>query len=587
MANKRLSDKKTILIYTIGTLFIIMLFSFAFFMLYDLHLSDQLKAFIKQQELFLSLAKNDLQEKLNDVVNTPFVRFRMYQAKKMPPPYAVNFFSIPEITGVIVLGKEGESINGIVEETSWASQVDNQQIIQELFRDYQTSITSAEDFYICPITAFDNHQYLVVCYPVKDGDHQRYFFVTTDIQTVIFDIINPVKIGAYGSAMAMDNFGKVLYDVETGIIGQNVFELHQAYPEVLDLDQKMVENDSGDQSYQFLIRSTNELHRKFISWDSIHLGEQKIILAIATPEKDILGDLQRYEAIFSFLGISIILVEILFGVVIYRLHSRNLKHTAKKLYNDYIKQSRELIESEKKAVEANQAKTEFLATMSHELKTPLNAILGFSDILIEMEESEEKCDYLNLIKEAGDHLLSIVTDILNFSKIESGQYTIEIGETKIKQLLQSSANMFRKRMADKNLRFNLEIDDRIPDTILTDDLSLSQILNNLLSNAVKFTDKGTITLRAHLKEEQKQSVQIEFSVSDTGVGIAPEMKQRIFESFTQVDMSIRRKHGGTGLGLTISNNILKMFGSALQLESKLNKGSRFSFILTAEISHKK
>ena len=217
----------------------------------------------------------------------------------------------------------------------------------------------------------------------------------------------------------------------------------------------------------------------------------------------------------------------------------------------------------KRPVEANQAKTEFLANMSHELKTPLNAILGFSDILIEMEESEEKCDYLNLIKEAGDHLLSIVTDILNFSKIESGQYTIEIGETKIKQLLQSSANMFRKRMADKNLRFNLEIDDRIPDTILTDDLSLSQILNNLLSNAVKFTDQGTITLRAHLKEEQKQSVQIEFSVSDTGVGIAPEMKQRIFESFTQVDMSIRRKHGGTGLGLTISNNILKILGSAL------------------------
>ncbi len=243
----------------------------------------------------------------------------------------------------------------------------------------------------------------------------------------------------------------------------------------------------------------------------------------------------------------------------------------------------ELKAAQRKAEEANLAKTEFMMNMSHELRTPLNGILGFSSILASTELSAEQREFIKAIEVSGKNLLNIVSDILNFTKIDANKFILKHEEVDLKALLNASFKLVNEEASKKGIRAEMILDEKIPRFVMTPLVSLNQILNNLLINAVKFTDEGTIALEAELIGTSENSAQVLFRVADTGIGIAEDMKERIFESFTQADTTMTRKYGGIGLGLTITNSLLKLMGSHIELKSTPKVGSVFSFTINFEL----
>ncbi len=232
------------------------------------------------------------------------------------------------------------------------------------------------------------------------------------------------------------------------------------------------------------------------------------------------------------------------------------------------------------AQSANKAKSQFLANMSHEIKTPLNGIIGFSDLLMSTELNDQQFSYMTTVNQSATALLGIINDILDFSKIEAGKLELDLQDTFVEELLYSIREIIRFDLDRKQLNLNIVIDPQIPQTIFVDSFRLKQVLLNLLSNAIKFTVKGGITLKIKHKKQINSSTQkIRFSVVDTGIGILPINQKRIFEPFLQEDNSTTRKYGGTGLGLTITNQLLQLMDSELKVKSKPDEGSKFYFDL--------
>jgi len=238
----------------------------------------------------------------------------------------------------------------------------------------------------------------------------------------------------------------------------------------------------------------------------------------------------------------------------------------------------------REANKANEAKSMFLANMSHEIRTPINAILGFTNILLDMDVKKEEREYLEIILSSTKNLLDIVNDILDFSKIENDKLELEIIEFEPKIVFNQLSKQFIAKMQEKNIDFIVEIDENLPNKIFGDTLRLSQIISNFLSNAFKFTPNGgKIMFSIKLKEIGFDFANIEYSISDTGIGIAKDKQELIFKPFTQADSSITRKYGGTGLGLCITTSLIKKMGGEVFVESEENRGSRFYFTLRHKI----
>ncbi len=242
------------------------------------------------------------------------------------------------------------------------------------------------------------------------------------------------------------------------------------------------------------------------------------------------------------------------------------------------------LEIQKKAEEletTTKYKSEFLANMSHELRTPLNSILLLSRLLAENNEknlSSEQEEFARVIQNSGNGLLTLIDEILDLSKIEAGKMKVEFRNVNIAEVSNNLTALFAPLAKEKGLSFSIHTDENVPQSIVTDSVRLEQILKNLLSNAIKFTSRGSVVMQVKKNEQNK----IQFSVIDTGIGIADDKQHLVFEAFQQADGSTRRKYGGTGLGLSISRELAKLLGGAITLQSEMKKGSTFTLVIPVD-----
>ena len=250
---------------------------------------------------------------------------------------------------------------------------------------------------------------------------------------------------------------------------------------------------------------------------------------------------------------------------------------------DFREHEKEMEQARRAAEAANIAKSEFLSRMSHEIRTPMNAIIGMINIGMVADDAEKKDYCFMRADNASKHLLGIINDILDMSKIEADKFELSCSEFDFEHMLKNITNMANIRVEEKKQNFTVNFDADVPAFIFGDELRLAQVITNLLTNAIKFTPEyGTVTLSIEKIGEIDEDVTIRISVSDTGIGISEEQQKKLFLSFNQADSSIAQKFGGTGLGLAISKRIIQLMGGSIVIESKLGEGAVFTFTINAK-----
>ncbi|WP_019039312.1 PAS domain S-box protein [Psychroflexus tropicus] len=241
------------------------------------------------------------------------------------------------------------------------------------------------------------------------------------------------------------------------------------------------------------------------------------------------------------------------------------------------KTEQKLQNSKTEAIKASKAKSEFVANMSHEMRTPLNGVIGFSDLLMKTPLNEVQHQYMRTVFQSANILLDLINDVLDFSKIESGKLQLDTIKTKLLDIVEEVSDLSKYEAHKKGLELVLIVEENVPDYVWIDPVRLKQVLMNLISNAIKFTKEGFVKLRISFQSKSNNLSNLVFSVEDSGIGIAKENQKKIFNAFIQEDTSVTKKYGGTGLGLAITDKILNLMGSELKLKSKLGVGSHFSF----------
>ncbi|MBN2668037.1 MAG: response regulator [Bacteroidales bacterium] len=256
-----------------------------------------------------------------------------------------------------------------------------------------------------------------------------------------------------------------------------------------------------------------------------------------------------------------------------------LMYSFNELLSQIQKTNQALVLAKEQAEHSAKIKEEFLANMSHEIRTPMNGIVGMAELLGETKLTSEQLDYLNHINISAENLLVIINDILDYSKIEAGKMDIEFIQFDLFKVFENLEQSFKVKAKEKNLNLMFEIEEGTPQFIIGDQVRLSQVLINLIGNALKFTNKGHVKVKAKLEKEFEKTQHIRFEVEDSGIGIPPEKLESIFHSFSQAKASTTREYGGTGLGLTISKQLVELQGGHMHVESSEETGSLFSFYI--------
>lgn len=356
-----------------------------------------------------------------------------------------------------------------------------------------------------------------------------------------------------------------------------LFSLSQVYERLLDINAAY----SLLKKHLQLKDSISELNtQKLGSEDYVQFKESERLKTIEQMDKENKEQQKanKVAKLISILAIALISILSLLSLSLYKNNIiRNQSNLLLKEKNNELQLAKE------KAEKASKARSEFLSTVSHELRTPLNAINGITHLLLEENPKESQLNYLTSLKFSGNYLLTFINEILEINRIESNTIETENLNFNLKQLLGNIQHSLKELALVNNNSFTIEIDPIIPDFLIGDPTKLSQIFLNLINNALKFTKNGDVKVILLVNEINSEFTAIHFEVLDTGIGIPEEKMETVFDSFSQGSIEINRKYGGTGLGLTIVKKLIDILGGKIKLESKVGKGSSFSFDLSFKI----